>query len=344
MIEETGMAIPEQNELEERTIQTVTFEIKSLHAQAQQVVLGYAIEIGRRLTEAKTMLEHGEWGNWLKDEVRFSKSTANNLMRIYDEFGDRQLSFFGAEAKSQALGSLPYTKALKLLAIPEEEREEFIENHDVEEMSTRELEKVIKERDKAEQAEEDLRKEKQKIQEEKERLEQEAEEAQQKVLALQEKITLLQNTPRDVAVETVVDQEAIETAMGVARAEVKGELLPLVESLEEAKQEAERKAQQAEEALKNLEEKQAQNSDHEEIITALERDKEELEKKLSSIPTQDVAIFKVHFTQTQDHLNQMLEQVNTLTNSGDTEDAEKLRKALITVLETTLQLAKNGGK
>ena len=138
---------------EERTIYMVTVEIKTLQKQAQQVVLGYAIEIGRRLTEAKGMLPHGAWGPWLRDEVNYSKSTANNFMRIFDEYGADQMGLFGPEAKSQTLGNLPYTKALRLLAIPEEEREEFVEANNVEDLSTRELDRLIKERDEARAAE-----------------------------------------------------------------------------------------------------------------------------------------------------------------------------------------------
>lgn len=144
---------------EERTIGMVTMEIKTLQKQAQQVVLGYAIEIGRRLTEAKQMLPHGAWGPWLRDEVNYSKSTANNFMRIFDEYGADQQSLFGPEAKSQTLGNLPYTKALRLLAIPEEEREEFVESNRVEELSTRELDKLIKERDEAREGEAKAREE-----------------------------------------------------------------------------------------------------------------------------------------------------------------------------------------
>lgn len=132
-----------------RDIHTVTTEIRSLVNQAQQLALVYAIEIGRRLQEAKGMLGHGEWGTWLKENVPFSQSTANNLMKIFDEYGADQIGIFGAEANSQTLGNLPYTKALKLLAIPADEREEFVEENDVEHLSSRELEALIKERDAA---------------------------------------------------------------------------------------------------------------------------------------------------------------------------------------------------
>jgi len=133
-----------------RTVETVTLEIRTLQRQAQQIMLGYAVEIGRRLEEVKAILPHGQWGEYLKNEVDYSQSTANNFMRIYREYGAAQQSLFGGEAKSQAFANLTYTKALRLLAIPnEEEREQFMAEHDVESMSNRELDKALKEREEA---------------------------------------------------------------------------------------------------------------------------------------------------------------------------------------------------
>ena len=71
-------------------------------------------------------------------------------MRIFREYGADQQSLFGGEAKSQALGALTYTKALRLLALPDaEEREKFLAEHDVSAMSTRELEQALKDREAA---------------------------------------------------------------------------------------------------------------------------------------------------------------------------------------------------
>lgn len=133
-----------------RTVETVTLEIRTLQRQAQQIMLGYAVEIGRRLEEVKAILPHGQWGDYLKNEVDYSQSTANNFMRIYREYGAAQQSLFGGEAKSQAFANLTYTKALRLLTIPdEEEREQFMAEHDVGNMSNRELDKALKEREEA---------------------------------------------------------------------------------------------------------------------------------------------------------------------------------------------------
>ena len=128
-------------------IDEITNKIRWKTAQAQRIALEYAIEIGGYLTEAKALLPHGEWGNWLKDKVNYSQSTAINFMKLYEEYGNRQESLFSSN--SQAVMNLSYTKALRLLAIPEDEREQFVEENNVEEMSTRELEKALKDRDEA---------------------------------------------------------------------------------------------------------------------------------------------------------------------------------------------------
>ncbi len=323
--------------VENRTLQVITTEIKTIHAQAQQMILNYSIEIGRRLTEAKSLLEHGEWGTWLKEEVAFSKSTANNLMRLYEEYGASQFCLFGAEAKSQTLGDLPYTKALKLIALPEEEREEFAKEHNVSELSTRDLDKLLKEREQALAETEEAQAEKAKIQAEKNRLELEVTSAIEKMNALEEELEKLRNAPIEVAIEKVVDQEAIDTAVEIAREEEKQ---AQIQALEEARRKAQEEVDTALTAVKVAQE-QAENS--KKTVEHLEQSKEEaklqimnLEKQLASVSSPDVAIFKVHFVQVQEHMNKMLEITQEMEAKQDTEGANKLCNAFRKLLENTL--------
>ena len=126
----------------ERNIETITTEILQLKQDAGNAILG----IGQRLIEAKSMLPHGKWIPWLTEQVEFSERTAQSFMRLAREWSN-----------PQALADLGATKALALLALPPDERERFIEeNHVVDgeaktaaEMTTRELEKAVKERDEA---------------------------------------------------------------------------------------------------------------------------------------------------------------------------------------------------
>ncbi|MBT2661926.1 DUF3102 domain-containing protein [Bacillus sp. ISL-45] len=134
------------NQLAERTPVLIATEINSIKEQTRKMFLFNSIEIGRRLVEAKHMVPHGEWGTWLQESVDYSQSTANNLMKIFEQYGADQLTLFGDNAKSQALGKLSYTQAVALLGIPDYEREDFIKENNVENMSTRELQQAIKEK------------------------------------------------------------------------------------------------------------------------------------------------------------------------------------------------------
>lgn len=129
--------------LQVRPLETIEGEINLFK---QQTAIGI-IEIGKRLIEAKDQVPHGTWEKWLEEKVQIKKSTANNFMRVANEFED-----------FQAIGDLGQTKIFTLLGIEKEKREDFIKQKHkvngkaktVKKMSTRELQKVIKEQKKLE--------------------------------------------------------------------------------------------------------------------------------------------------------------------------------------------------
>ena len=101
------------------------------------------IRIGKLLEEAKCLVPHGEWGAWLKDNVDYSESTAQNLMRCYREFGDEQIDLFSGVSDADFFAVLSQSQMLELLALPKERRREFVEEHREElesgEMSVRDM-------------------------------------------------------------------------------------------------------------------------------------------------------------------------------------------------------------
>ncbi|UWG97704.1 DUF3102 domain-containing protein [Dehalobacter sp. DCM] len=131
----------------ERTPCVIAAEINQIKQQTCNIMLTNAIEVGKRLKEAKAMLPHGEWGKWLVESVNYSQRTANRLMQLFEEYGDKLLvcAEDGGSANSSALTNLTYYQALLLLGIPEDEREEFILQHDIDDMTTRELDLALKE-------------------------------------------------------------------------------------------------------------------------------------------------------------------------------------------------------
>lgn len=177
-----------------RDIEIVTGEIRYVQRRAARQLLTDLIEIGRLLVEAKSMVPYGEWGKYLQERVEYSTSQANNLMRLYNEYGDNQESFFGSLQNSKQFGNLTYTQALALVALPPEDRAAFAEQHDVENMSTRELEKAIreelaaaeKERDEAREALDEVRCGKNAAEQRVEKLEEELAESHRQEHAQQE--------------------------------------------------------------------------------------------------------------------------------------------------------------
>lgn len=122
----------------QRQISDVTRDIRAKTGE----FLRAAIEIGRLLFEAKALVEPGGWSKYIEEELPFSHSWANNYMKLYTEFGSDQTSLFG---DSQAYMNLRPSQALEIIRLPEGDREEFMQTHDVESMSARQLKAAIDE-------------------------------------------------------------------------------------------------------------------------------------------------------------------------------------------------------
>jgi septal ring factor EnvC (AmiA/AmiB activator) len=309
-----------------RTPGVIAGEIRGYKQNARQILLVYAIEIGRRLCEAKELVPYGEWGSWLQSEVNYSSSTAGNLMQLFNEFGKSQKSLFGAEIDSQTFGKLTYSKALALCAVDAEEREEFVKTNDVEGMSVRELQQAIRERDEALKAKEEAEKEADELDEERARLDEELRE--------------LRNKPIDVAVlepDPAAVKKAVDEALADAKANHEKEQKKLREKLEAVEKKRDKLEQdvKAAEAAKNAAEESVKNKDNEVSNTVsiekarLERDIAELKKQLAMadpVTTQ----FKTLFEAAQETLAKLL----ALLGKAEEGRKESLRTAFLTMLET----------
>lgn len=297
-----------------RDIDTVTTEIITITRQAQQILLSSAIEIGRRLVEAKSMVPCGEWGNYIERELNYSQSTANNFMRLFEEYGDRQESLFGGN-DIKALGELSYTKVLRLLALPAEERVEFAQQNPVEEMSTRELEKALK----------DYEAEKQALQAQADQARADANLAKAQVDAAQKARTELQSKVEDLTAKAQKAQEAEKQAKDALK-ELKDN--PTVPDAVMEKLRAEAEAKGAEKARaemqKQLEEAQAK-------LRAAE-EKAEAERRAQQMGDPNVAVFASVFEQVQQDFNRLNGCLKKMEVSSP-ETARKLRGAVRALLE-----------
>ena len=310
----------------ERSIGDITTEILRLKQDAGNAILG----IGQRLIEAKAMLPHGEWLPWLTEQVEFSERTARNFMRLAREWTNRQ-----------ALADLGAAKALTLLALPPEERERFMEeNHVVDgeeksviDMTSRELEKAVKERDEALHAAEEARAAAETADQSRAKMEadmtvlkklhqaaQAAEAQAREALAeAQAELKALRERPVEVAVE--VDQKALEEARREAETQMQAE----VDKAAEAQKKAEEQRKKAEEELAAVRQ-QLEATRQTERQAVISGDK-------------DLALFELLFSQGNEAVNKLHGLLLKVRGRGDTELAGKLQKALLALADVTRRCA-----
>ena len=124
---------------DEHRVEEITAEILQ---QKRQVVYSF-MEIGKLLDEARGRLKkEGQWLKWLETEVDISVRMAQRYIQLARAFPD-----------ATSVSHLGMTKALALLALPDAQREAFLnEQHEingeqkkVEAMSVREIRTAIRE-------------------------------------------------------------------------------------------------------------------------------------------------------------------------------------------------------
>ena len=296
----------------ERDIQLITAEIQFFKRQAGQAVY----EIGRCLLEAKAQLKHGEWLPWLRDEVAFSEASAQRYMRLAREYG-----------KSRIVTDLGAGKALELLALPESQREEFVEENDVSGMTREQLRQAIRERDEASvlAARERVR----------------AETAEQSRAKMEQDMAALKNL-HAAAVETQREKEA---ALAKAEAELKDLRSRPVEvavetkdaapeQIEAARAEGAKAAEaKAKAELKKLREELKVAEERTEDARKREKEAQEAAEKARKMAAasqeEGMVRFKVLFSSAQETVNRMAEELE----QAPEESRDKLRRAMLALAD-----------
>ena len=303
-----------------RDIELITTEILDAKRAGGEAIL----TIGRGLIEAKGLLTHGEWLPWLEERVEFSERTAQNFMRLAREYSN-----------PQTLADLGASKALALLALPAEEREEFIstahvvdgEEKATAELSARQLAQAIRDKEQAqaalrtaEEARDKMAQDMAIVNARLSGLREDLEQAKAAEAAAAEELAALKARPVDVAVEQVVDEAAIQQA----RAEAVAEMQVKVDKALEAKKAAEAKRKNAEEAL-------------EQVRLQLEA-QAKAEKRETLSADKDLALFDVLFAQVQDQINRM-QGVLLKVKGKDAQRAAGLSRALLALAEKVREVA-----
>lgn len=285
----------------QRSPDIIAAEINSIKEQTQRILLHNSIEIGRRLVEAKEIVGHGNWGEWLESSVEYSQRTASNLIKIFSEYGASQITLLGDNSNSQALANLTYTQAVALLGIPSEDRETFVEENKVDEMTTRQLQESVKAYEAAIKEKEELKKKLGKLEGDLERTEKSKE-------TVETSLKLLERTNKGVLAEV----EELKNSLKEMESQIKTiEDVPdhkeheELEELRKRQSVLEKELEKAQKLIETLEEQEEKEPERIEVIP--QELKDELAALKSKIKAGEKATtFSVIFKNTQKQLNEML--------------------------------------
>ena len=251
-------------------------EIRLLTAQARRMALSYAIQIGYRLKIAHEKVGPHGWAEWLKKETEFSAAAASRFEKLYEGYGTEQGSLFGVENKFPTLKNISVSNALRLLAVPEDERGEVAAELDAEHVSARELERALKERDEAREALEGLKAAK----------DTSLDDARREAAQLRDRVKELESRPVEVAVER--DEEAVRKAAEAAKKEAEAAAKKEISGLKEKLAAAEKAKADAEAARSKAEKEAGEKPDTEQYREAAkkaEAEAEAMRKKLAAAET-----------------------------------------------------------
>lgn len=127
-----------------RTKETIIAEVKATIEHVESTALLGAIRIGRCFEELKELIPHGGWYEYIEENTGYTPKKVERFMKIAGEYGNENTTLGSLFSKTTLMSDLSYTKALSLLTLPEEEVETFVENHDIKDMTVKELEAEIK--------------------------------------------------------------------------------------------------------------------------------------------------------------------------------------------------------
>ncbi len=111
-----------------------TIEILAAQARALKMTINVNMwQLARVFVEAKKIVPHGQWGKWLEENAEVSERTAQDMMQAYKRFG--------GIPQIEGIGK---AKLFRMLPLPDGAVEQFLKENDVSNMSTREIERAVK--------------------------------------------------------------------------------------------------------------------------------------------------------------------------------------------------------
>lgn len=116
----------------ETTVAVLDGLAKEARTYSESIVINI-FQLGRVYAEAKPLVPHGEWGAWLRENSGVSERTAQQFMQVYSRFGNKP-----------AFSHIEKTKLFKMLSLPEGTEDDFIAEHDLSSMASRQVGEEVK--------------------------------------------------------------------------------------------------------------------------------------------------------------------------------------------------------
>ena len=296
--------------VQERTLPVIISEIKIIEQHVTKTAIEGAIQIGERLQEAKELAGHGNFGQWCQENLNYSQDTAQKFMKLAREYGGQN----NVLANTAMSRNFSISNALSLLKVPEEDREQFVEEHQVEDMTNKELEEEIRQ----------LNEEKASRERTIEVLNNSMRNETEKLLQAQHEIEDLKRQLDDASVEAVDPKEVEKLKAKLEKTEA-----ALEKEKEKLKKEKDDRQAAIDKELKaagDAMQEQAKKS-----IESLQKEVDRLKRREQKAGNETLLKFKILVDQLQDVFRQAGE---CILAEEDQEKADKMNAALRAVLQS----------
>lgn len=303
-----------------KTTEQLTVEANALYQQfisIGNIAVAIMVQAGQRLQIIKERLAHGEWEEWCENNLDFSKSKAEKMMKLAAKIQDETSIF----SKTEMFTDIGISKIWALLSAPEKVAEEVLENPKIPDMTVRELKDEIRHlQEKNSNLEESIQKN--------------ARETTAVEIELRQRIKGLEADMENHKEDNPAVLEAKEAELQSIKKKLEKEKKKsdkLKDSIEAEKEKAAKEA--VEEAEAKAQEKFAKETEllrisNQEAAAEIER----LHRALASSNNDALVEFKLKSNQLQQDFNACLESIIAVEeNESDT--AGKMRQALKMVME-----------
>ena len=115
----------ELRNIEDKTTEELAQEANTLWQQMEvigNIGLMMAVQAGQRLQVIKSRLQHGEWEKWCENNLQFSKSKAEKMLKLAKKASDENSIF----SKTETFTDLGISRVWALLSAPEEVAKEIV--------------------------------------------------------------------------------------------------------------------------------------------------------------------------------------------------------------------------